>query len=581
MKTAAGTAHLLASLCLLGCAANNGGATDVTPRSPAAHERLRPFNEYTDSGVVMLAMTPDDEDVFAVQMNIASKAAKGGPVFLLESDADTRRAVYAKCSKYELCNALASWRVRLVEAPFEGPWIRDYGPQFVHTAQGTPVIVDSRYRDVRNEQQVAHKRQYYDQRRARLAESALLRARWGNLLPASVSASSTDRELALLQHLSEALGNPYYNQRTIDDEAPFFIAEATMRAPAFAVTRPAIDLDGGNIMRLPDGRCATTGELIGRNIGESADLEALLRDSYGCKSTVFLRALPGHDVIEHVDMFLLPARQKVLLASYDPTDPSVPTLSDYFSKVDEGLRTLILEAAVIMKENYRRLRAAGYEVELVRSPLPRFDEDDLYYPTVLNALVRVGQSGRTQVIAPSYHDYQVDIQEQAFKKMREAFGDVDFDTVESTVAAKRQGAVHCLTLGMPYQDSSFADTGQSRDEQAMQKLASKIQLADAVHAVSGAWVLSGVEGGSRVALSIDEGRITATIGSRSQTWQGKFTLVDPTRLRMEVGGDEGPSQIVLEHVSGSDELIFHMSSPKQDGETTGHFERADAGSGGR
>src|ERR1700729_2186135 len=137
------------TLLATGCALGTG---TTAPQTPASHSATRPFSEYSDSGVVLLAMTPDDEDVFAVQMSIAEKAARGGPVFLLETGAEARRAIYSKCAKYSLCDQLASWNVRIVEAPFDGPWIRDYGPQFVHTVQGTPVIVDSRYHDIRNEQ---------------------------------------------------------------------------------------------------------------------------------------------------------------------------------------------------------------------------------------------------------------------------------------------------------------------------------------------------------------------------------------------------------------------------------------------
>lgn len=113
---------------------------------------------------------------------------------------------------------------------------------------------------------------------------------------------------------------------------------------------------------------------------------------------------------------------------------------------------------VAMDANAKVLQQHGYRVLRVGALLPRIDlEAGIYYPTVLNALVRVDGNGRRHVMLPTYTGYQEDLQSAAVDKLRAAFKGAEVVTIEATEAAKRQGAVHCLSLVIPSRLSIFSD----------------------------------------------------------------------------------------------------------------------------
>src|SRR5437764_7443151 len=111
-----------------------------------------------------------------------------------------------------------------------------------------------------------------------------------------------------------------------------------------------------------------------------------------------------------------------------------------------------------MKNNERILRRAGYEVINVPSPLPQLEGEEIYYPTVLNALTFKGSDESVYVLVPTYGGLQDDVQKHALELISNTFGaGAHIVPIDASVAAARQGAVHCLTIVVPLSLTDFAD----------------------------------------------------------------------------------------------------------------------------
>jgi Porphyromonas-type peptidyl-arginine deiminase len=271
--------------------------------------------------------------------------------------------------------------------------------------------------------------------------------------------SAIDDKLYLLRQYTEILkeASP---QRVNDENSAYDVADAVLANPDFIYKRSEVALDGGNLFKLEDGRCLTTRVLLSRNKDQNVNVDQELQQIGGCKEVTYLEPLPG-PVIEHIDMFALPVGGKrILLASYDL---SKTYAAEYWSKLSDSERDLALNAELVMETNAQRLRRLDYEVLLVPSPFPRIPANGhIYYPSVLNALVREGADRRREVLVPSYQDYETDIQTPAVKQIQEAFGPTtQVVTIEATEAAKAQGGIHCLTLTAPLQLSIFGDSGDA------------------------------------------------------------------------------------------------------------------------
>jgi Porphyromonas-type peptidyl-arginine deiminase len=314
-------------------------------------------------------------------------------------------------------------------------------------------------------------------------------------------ASTIEDKMYVLREFSQLL-NETSPQRANDENSAYDIADAVLAAPDFSYKTSALALDGGNLFKLEDGRCLTSRVLLSRNKEQHVNVDEELRKTGGCKDVTYLEPLPG-PVTEHVDMFVLPVGGKrLLLASYDL---SKPFAAEYWSSLTSAERDLATDAALAMAANAETLRRLGYDVVLVPSPFPRVPANGhIYYPSVLNALVRESTDGYREVLVPSYKDYERDIQAAALQQIRPAFGPKsEVMTIEATDSAKSQGAIHCLTLSAPLRLSIFGDAaGTARrsavlaqkeelDRSAATEIASQIPATG----LQGSWVI--VEDGDR------------------------------------------------------------------------------------
>jgi agmatine/peptidylarginine deiminase len=441
-----------------------------------------------------------EKHLFEIQMNIVRKTAKFGPVLLLAPDETTKDAVYQRCKEFQICELFRSDRVRTKVVPHDGLWIRDFGPQIEATGNSV-YVVHWRYFDIRKEE--AKREKFQELETARLK---LLEARQEEDQPDDFSQESTpaarkaaiaaiDAKSYLLREYSQILSEASV-QRSNDEDSAFDIADAVLATPDFNYKSSAVAVDGGNLVKLEDGRCLTTRVLLSRNKDQNTNLDQELENIGGCKNVTYLDPLPG-PVIEHIDMFVLPAGGKrILLASYDL---SKPFAAEYWSKLSSSERDLAMNAELAMELDADRLRRLGYEVIPVPSPFPRIPANGhIYYPTMLNALIREGAGGSRQVLVPSYEDYETDIQSSALNQIAAAFGPkTEIVTIEATEAAKAQGGVHCLALTAPLGLSIFSDFADAarraesvaRKEQLDRNLRTEIAAQIPATGLEGAWAI--------------------------------------------------------------------------------------------
>jgi agmatine/peptidylarginine deiminase len=441
-----------------------------------------------------------EKHLLEIQMDIVRKTAKFGPVLLLAPDETTKDALHQRCKEFQICELLLSDRVRVKVVSHDGLWIRDFGPQ-IEAIGNSAYVVHWRYFDIRKEE--AKREKFQELETARLK---LLEARQEEDQPDDFSQESTpeahkaaiaaiDAKSYLLKEYSQILSEASV-QRSNDEDSAFDIADAVLAAPDFNYKSSSAAVDGGNLFKLDDGRCLTTRVLLSRNKDQNTNLDQELEKIGGCKNVTYLDPLPG-PVIEHIDMFALPAGGKrVLLASYDL---SKPFAAEYWSKLSDSERDLALNAELAMELDAERLKRLGYEVIPVPSPFPRIPANGhIFYPTMLNALIRDGVASSRQLLLPSYEGYETDIQSAALNQIAAAFGPkTEIVTIEATAAAKAQGGIHCFTLTAPFALSIFSDSADAarrtesvaRKEQLDRNLATEIASQIPATGLQGSWAI--------------------------------------------------------------------------------------------
>jgi agmatine/peptidylarginine deiminase len=547
-----------------------------------------------------------EKHLLEIQMHIVRETAKFGPVLLLAPDEVTQSTVYQRCEEFRICELFRADRVRMKVVPHDGVWIRDFGPQ-IEANGDSAYVVHWRYFDIRNEEAKREKLQELETARLKLLETRQQEDHPDDFSQESTpdahkaAVSIIDDKLYLLREYSQILSETS-PQRLNDENAAFDIADAILATPDFAYKNSTLAVDGGNLLKLEDGRCLTTRVLLSRDKDQNINVDQELEKIGGCKDVTYLDPLPG-PVIEHVDMFALPVGGKrILLASYDLSNPFA---AEYWSKLSSSERDLALDAGLAMELDADRLRRLGYEVVPIPSPFPRIPANGhTYYPTVLNALVREGTGGYREVVVPSYENYETDIQSTALNQIAAAFGsETEVVTIESTEAAKGQGAVHCLTLTAPLRLSIFSDSAASarrtaylaRKDQLDRNLAAEISSQISPSGLQGSWaILEENEKSDQTPLDLYPQRIffgatefqkgvfdqveaqgTYIIDNRSLTsWSLQFRFADK-EVTPAVVQWISKDEVKLEFADGSSALILRRISSS----LVSPFQRAPQASG--
>lgn len=464
--------------------------------SAAFHDGQRTtqtFVEHIESDVLVVALAADDvpKEFLEVQLKIVANAAHNGPVLVVATSGEQQAQLNDLCSTYEgLCVRLREGSVRVVVEPHRGPWVRDYGP-FVNFGHGESlVIVDAKYDDARRRQGLEYQREQINALRRALIEKEL--GDDGGDDDLSTHENAIAKQLSELAQIYKDEGD--LRERAMDDDAPFYIAEAALGNDQFELTRSSLFLDGGNLFRLENGDCLTTTDTIAKNDGNRNSVEHELESIYHCRKTIFLEALPGEDIIKHLDMFLMPVKDTtVLLASYDPGSVA---FQEQYAEMDTELRALAVDSAIAMAHNKAHLQQQGYNVVDVPALLPRRSDDSVFFPTLLNGVVQVGRDGRRHLLLPDYETSSAAdgaIRKAARAAIQHTFGsDVDIVTIEATAPARLQGALHCLTNAIPLTRSVFARPDDIARMVRERVSAYKVKSARSAHAcldpMLGEWV---------------------------------------------------------------------------------------------
>ena len=196
------------------------------------------------------------------------------------------------------------------------------------------------------------------------------------------------------------------------------------------VHRTDLLLEGGDLSSNGAGVCFTSTHTL-PHTAPGVHRHTALRDWFGCERTVVLEPLAGN-AVEHVDMFLVPAAEDVLL------------LGDFTADQDPANHE-ILERNRAILERARTLDDRGFAI--VRIPMPNHDyERNRYSPVVrsyLNLLIFNGL-----VLVPVYDD-SPGTEAPALEVLRGVFRDRDVVAVEASDLARDNGAIHCITWTMP------------------------------------------------------------------------------------------------------------------------------------
>ena len=212
--------------------------------------------------------------------------------------------------------------------------------------------------------------------------------------------------------------------------SPYEIMQVITGKAAIKIDRPDFHLDGGNLLRLTDGRLLTTKDLFLANRQKEAHLTEALKENFGLRDIVYLESLPG-PVIKHVDMFVLPAvGKRILLASYDGANTSNPYLAS---------------ASEAMKQNKDTLTRLGYEVVDVPALPPAYDANRVYYPTNLNALSLRKGDGAFLVLVPFYPQFDPYLQFNGYKM---SWSYLQLFNIWSATCSPR--TVYAYSVGQPW-----------------------------------------------------------------------------------------------------------------------------------
>jgi len=442
-------------LCSLLCVMSVGCAAVPVRTVP---EERRAFVEHAEPGVLVVALGLENQgqEVQDVQRKIITAAARNGAVLVLASTSGQQANLEEACARYDaLCDRLYDGTVRVVVEPHSGVWIRDFGPYINIDRRGRVFVIDAKYDDARLRREFEYARQDINERRQALLEKRL---------------ASADKDTSLFKEQNDALlrygaelAQLYKDEgdsrwRAMDDDAPFYIAEAGLGNDRFEIVHTPIFLDGGNLFMLQDGTCLTTTDTVAKNGGDRGLVEQELLTSYRCRRVAFLEALAGENIIKHIDMFLMPVKNKTLLiASYDPGSVR---FRERFKSLDSERRQLVVASAVAMNRNKLHLKQLGYDVVEVPALFPRRFAGAIYFPTLLNGIVQVGRNGHRHLLLPDYETSDKDelaVKQAAKEVFQNTFEPgVDIQLIEATAPARLQGALHCLTNVLPWPHSVFA-----------------------------------------------------------------------------------------------------------------------------
>ena len=210
--------------------------------------------------------------------------------------------------------------------------------------------------------------------------------------------------------------------RPADDRLPRWLARV-LHTP---VEASHFVLDGGAVISNGQGLCALTVTSLrdsGLTLERDAELASFLA-SLGCAVTAVLPQVPGERT-GHADMlgqFLSP--EHLMLAELDARTHPVPA-----ARLDQAAQQLLAAASM-----------ANQPLEVTRVPIAM--EGTRFYSYVNATRLR------TRLMVPRFSFVPEELEQAAYRAVRQAVPDVDFVAIDADKLISHGGALHCLTLGL-------------------------------------------------------------------------------------------------------------------------------------
>ena len=219
----------------------------------------------------------------------------------------------------------------------------------------------------------------------------------------------------------------YYHARPHDDRLPTVLA----REWNLSVTRPPLNLEGGNLLATRDGLCLTSRTLWAANPRVApTTIKALLQAHLGCRQVVALMPLEGEPT-GHVDMFAkIASDDVVLVGAYEQTQDPV------------NHRILESNAALLAATR----NGAGRALKVIRVPMPDHDNRAVWR-TYLNGLALMRGSVRL-LLVPTYSDERSH-EPAALAALGEGFEGWELRAIDATALIPWGGAIHCVATVLP------------------------------------------------------------------------------------------------------------------------------------
>lgn len=221
----------------------------------------------------------------------------------------------------------------------------------------------------------------------------------------------------------------YNRPRPQDDDVPVAVATA------WGLARYDLPLvhGGGNFHLFGDGTALATELVLDENPGlDAADVEQLYADYQNLDLTIVPGFPQSYDSTRHIDMWLLPVRDRVaIVGEYSP---------------GAGLPHTITESTVDL------LESRGYTVHRV----PGWRANSTHY-TYANAVVL-----NKLVLVPSYSDFATQ-NAQALAVFAQAFPGRQIVAIDADGIVDFAGVFHCIVMHVPDPDFLFWDDFETGD----------------------------------------------------------------------------------------------------------------------
>ncbi len=212
----------------------------------------------------------------------------------------------------------------------------------------------------------------------------------------------------------------YYGERLLDDALPTRLGNYW----GLPVSRPQMELEGGNIQANGSGTCVVSRRAVeqnlaafGENFGEDY-VKDTLRDYLACQTTVIVPRLEREGT-GHVDMYV------------HLTGTDTALVGEYTTDQDEANKAVTDEGAQILTD-------AGFTVTRVPMPTP----DGTVFRSYTNALAI-----NDAVLVPVYPSDTAG-EETALDAFRAAYPNREIVTLDADQIIRAGGAIHCTTMSI-------------------------------------------------------------------------------------------------------------------------------------